>query len=95
MGPLVHTATRSMSIHCVVFHIGNGSSLLDSGFGTREMDDPNGLIGADARCFAGVMIDPADRHPAGCRRGIEPEQVTDIILTHLDNGSRRRTARLP
>lgn len=86
MGPLVHTATRSMSIHCVVFHIGERIVLLDSGFGTREMDDPNGLIGADALFKLGVMIDP--RLTAIGRlqaRGIEPEQVTDIILTHLDN----------
>lgn len=86
MGPLVHTATRSMSIHCVVFHVGDRIILLDSGFGTREMDDPNGLIGADALFKLGVIIDP--RLTALGRlleRGIEPEQVTDIILTHLDN----------
>ncbi len=75
-----------MSIHCVVFHIGDRIILLDSGFGTREMDDPNGLIGADALFKLGVIIDP--RLTAIGRlqaRGIEPDQVTDIILTHLDN----------
>jgi hypothetical protein len=34
MGPLAHTSTKSMSIHCVVFHIADRVILLDTGFGT-------------------------------------------------------------
>lgn len=86
MGPLAHTSTKSMSIHCVIFHIGDRVILLDTGFGTQEMDDPQKLLGADALFKLGILIDP--RLTALHRlqaRGIEPDQVTDIVVTHLDN----------
>lgn len=86
MGPLVHTPTRSMAIHCVIFQIGERVILLDTGFGAREMLDPNGLLGQDALFKLGIIVDM--RLTAVHRlkaKGIHPEQVTDIILTHLDN----------
>ncbi|WP_199255916.1 MBL fold metallo-hydrolase [Mycolicibacterium mengxianglii] len=86
MGPLVHTSTTSMSIHCVIFHIGDRVILLDTGFGTQEMQDPQRLLGEDALFRLGILIDP--RLTALHRlqsRGIEVDQVTDIVLTHLDN----------
>src|ERR1700677_2251419 len=43
MGPIVYTSTRAMPIHCVIFQIGERVILLDSGFGTREMLEPNSL----------------------------------------------------
>ena len=86
MGPVAHTPTRNMPVHCVIFQFGDRVVLLDTGFGTREMNDPNRLIGEDALFKVGIMVDPRltafERLKA---RGIEPEQVTDIILTHLDN----------
>jgi glyoxylase-like metal-dependent hydrolase (beta-lactamase superfamily II) len=86
MGPLTHTSTTQMSIHCVIFRIGDRVILLDTGFGTQEMDDPQRLLGTDALFTLGILIDP--RLTAVHRlqaRGIEREQVTDIVLTHLDN----------
>ena len=86
MGPVAHTPTRNMPVHCVIFQIGERVILLDTGFGTREMQDPNRLIGEDALFKLGIMVDlrltAFERLKA---RGIGPEQVTDIILTHLDN----------
>lgn len=86
MGPIAHTATRAMPCHCVIFKIGERVILLDAGFGTREMLEPNLLLGDDALFKLGHLIDP--RLTAYQRlksRGIRPEQVTDIILTHMDN----------
>lgn len=86
MGPLVHTSTVSMPIHCVIFYIGDRVILLDTGFGTQEMDDPQHLLGEDALFKLGILIDP--RLTAAHRlqaRGVEVSQVTDIVLTHLDN----------
>lgn len=86
MGPLAHTATTTMSIHCVVFHVGDRVILLDTGFGTQEMENPQALLGADALFKLGILVDP--RLTAAHRlqaRGIEVSQVTDIVLTHLDN----------
>lgn len=86
LGPIVHTPTRAMPCHCVIFQIGERVILLDTGFGTQEMLDPNRLLGDDAMWRLGPMIDPRliaiERLKS---RGIRPDQVTDIILTHLDN----------
>jgi glyoxylase-like metal-dependent hydrolase (beta-lactamase superfamily II) len=86
MGPIAHTATRAMPCHCVIFQLGERVILLDTGFGTREMLEPNLLIGEDALFKLGHVIDMRltayERLKA---RGIRPDQVTDIVLTHLDN----------
>jgi glyoxylase-like metal-dependent hydrolase (beta-lactamase superfamily II) len=86
MGPIAHTATRTMPCHCVIFQIDERVILLDTGFGTREMLDPNSLIGDDALFKLGHIIDPRlTAYERLKSRGIGPEQVTDIILTHMDN----------
>ncbi len=36
MGPVTHTATRNMPVHCVIFQLGDRVMLLDTGFGTRR-----------------------------------------------------------
>lgn len=86
MGPVAHTGTRNMSVHCVIFQVGDRVILLDTGFGTKEMDNPNDLIGADALFKLGIMV---DRRLTALERlkakGIDADQVTDIVLTHLDN----------
>ena len=86
MGPLTHTPTRSMSIHCVIFRVGDRVILLDTGFGTREMADPNRLFGEDALFKLGIVVDQrltAFEQLKAC--GVDPGQVSDIVLTHLDN----------
>lgn len=85
MGPIVYTATRIMPIHCVIFRLGERVILLDSGFGTREMLQPNSLLGDDVLWRVFPLIDlrltALERLKAN---GIRPEQVTDIVLTHMD-----------
>jgi len=86
MGAVAHTATRNMPVHCIIFQIDERVILLDTGFGTREMQDPNRLLGEDALFKLGIMVDPRLTAFERLRsRGIGPDQVTDIILTHLDN----------
>ena len=86
MGPVAHTPTRNMPVHCVIFQLGEQVILLDTGFGTREMQDPNHLIGEDALFKLGIMVDPRLTAYERLKSvGIGPKQVTDIILTHLDN----------
>ena len=86
LGPIVHTPTRAMPCYCMIFQIGECIILLDSGFGTREMLDPNRLLGDDVLWRLSPLIDlrltAIERLRA---RGVRPEQVTDIILTHIDN----------
>ncbi len=86
MGPVPHTTTEAMSIHCVIVYLGERVILLDTGFGTREMADPNRLLGFDSLFKLGIVSDL--RMTATHRlqaRGIHPDQVTDIVLTHMDN----------
>jgi len=86
MGPLVHTQTSAMPCHCVIFQIGDRVILLDTGFGLREMSQPNLLLGDDALFKLGIVIDRRlTAYERLKSRGILPEQVTDIIVTHLDN----------
>ncbi len=86
MGPLAHTSTRCMMCHCVIFQIGERFILLDTGFGTREMLEPNLVLGDDALFKLGIVIDMRlTAHDRLKTRGIRPDQVTDIVLTHMDN----------
>jgi hypothetical protein len=48
MGPIVHTFTRTMPCHRIIFQIGEHLIVLDAGFGVREMLEPNRLLGDDA-----------------------------------------------
>lgn len=85
MGPIVYTTTRVMPIHCVIFQVGERVILLDSGFGTREMLDPNSLLGDEVLWRVFPLID--SRMTAYERlktKGIRPDLVTDVVLTHLD-----------
>ena len=86
MGAVAHTPTRNMPVHCIIFQIDERVILLDTGFGTREMQDPNSLLGEDALFKLGIMVDSRLTAFERLRsRGVGPDQVTDIILTHLDN----------
>lgn len=85
MGPILHTATQKMPCHCVIFQIGERVILLDTGFGTRDLLEPNRLFTDDTLWKIFPLID--QRLTAYERlksRGIRREQVTDIILTHMD-----------
>lgn len=86
MGPILHTSTAAMPCHCLIIQIGDRVILVDTGFGTREALDPNRLIGEDALFKLGIVTDIRLTALHRLRaRGISPDQVTDIILTHLDN----------
>ncbi len=86
MGPLAHTPTRSMPIHCVIFRVGDRVILLDTGFGTREMSEPNRLLGEDALFKLGIVIDRRlTAYEQLKAHGVDLGQVSDIILTHMDN----------
>ena len=86
LGPIPHTRTEAMAIHCVIFRIGERVILLDTGFGTREMSEPDRLVGFDALFKLGFLTDlrmtAVERLKS---QGIRHDQVTDIVLTHMDN----------
>ncbi|MBU1671795.1 MAG: MBL fold metallo-hydrolase [Actinobacteria bacterium] len=69
---------------CLLIEEADRLILVDSGLGTMDMEDPTGRLG-----FSNVLLN-AERDPGLTAlrqlrgRGLHPEQVTDIICTHLD-----------
>jgi glyoxylase-like metal-dependent hydrolase (beta-lactamase superfamily II) len=69
---------------CLLIDTGDGLVLVDTGLGTRDMDDPNGRLG-----YSNLLLN-ARRDQARTalrqveKKGFGAERVTDIICTHLD-----------
>ena len=86
LGPVPHTRTQAMSIHCLIIRCADRIILVDTGFGTREMQNPNQLVGFDAIFKLGFMTDTRMTAVERLRaQGIAPGDVSDIVLTHMDN----------
>ncbi len=69
---------------CLLVETGNGLALVDTGFGTADMEDL-GRLGSRANLLLNVRPDPelpAVRQMA--KLGFDPGEVTDIVCTHLD-----------
>lgn len=69
---------------CLLSETENGLVLVDTGFGTADMEDL-GRLGSRANLLLNVRPDPelpALRQIS--RMGLDPERVTDVICTHLD-----------
>ena len=74
----------TMVAHCLLVERPAGLLLVDTGFGTGDLADPRRL----GRPFLAVLrpaLDPAETARARIERlGHRVEDVTDIVLTHLD-----------
>ncbi len=73
---------RRMVSHCLVVERPGGLVLVDSGFGTADID---GRVGWWRAAALRARLDPAE--PAVRQltsRGFDPADVSDIVLTHLD-----------
>ncbi|MEM1330782.1 MAG: MBL fold metallo-hydrolase [Planctomycetota bacterium] len=71
--------------HCLAIVSGHCVALVDSGIGLLDCADPEARLGRELIDLAGFRFDPelaAVRLLAS--RGISPERVTDIVLTHAD-----------
>ena len=70
--------------HCLLVERPEGLLLVDSGLGTADIAHPKRL-GQPFRALVGPVLDPAETARARVKAlGHEPEEVTDIVLTHLD-----------
>ncbi|MEV7084469.1 MBL fold metallo-hydrolase [Streptomyces sp. NPDC093085] len=70
--------------HVLAVETGGGVALVDTGYGTRDIADPAGRIGA-VRHLIRPVLDPAEtalHQLAGL--GFTARDVTDIVLTHFD-----------
>lgn len=73
---------RRMAAHVLVIEGSNGLTLVDSGYGTKDV---LGRIGTVYPALIGAAKDPAEPAIAQLEAmGFDPADVTDIVLTHLD-----------
>jgi glyoxylase-like metal-dependent hydrolase (beta-lactamase superfamily II) len=78
-------ARGKLICHCLLVETErDGLVLVDSGFGTRDVEGRTKLSGAFRR-LAGPALDPAETAHAQVRAlGFDPEDLRHIVVTHLD-----------
>ena len=73
-----------MVAHCLLVERPDGLLLVDTGFGTGDLADPKRLE-QPFRALTRPTLDPTEPAVARIRAlGLDPADVTDIALTHLD-----------
>lgn len=73
-----------MVAHTLVVERPEGLLLVDTGFGRGDVADPKRL-GQPFRAMVRPALDPAETvHAQLLARGLDPADVTDVVLTHLD-----------
>jgi len=74
----------SLVCHCLLVELPNSLMLVDTGLGTRDIADARRL----GAIFRGLVRPRLDLEESAIHRvrelGFEPEDVRDIVLTHLD-----------
>lgn len=74
---------RRMVAHVLLVEGDDGLTLVDSGFGTEDIRTRR--LGAPFITMMGAALDPAETAIAQVRQlGHAPEDVRDIVLTHMD-----------
>lgn len=77
-------APRAMVAHVLVVERPEGLLLVDTGFGRADVADPKRL-GQPFRALVRPVLQAAETvHAQLLARGLDPADVTDIALTHLD-----------
>ena len=78
------TLPESMVAHCLLVERPDGLLLVDTGFGSGDVADPKRL-GQPFRALVRPVLQAAETvHAQLLARGLDPADVTDIALTHLD-----------
>lgn len=73
-----------MVAHCLLVERPEGLLLVDTGIGTGDLTDP-GRLGQPFRAIVRPVLDPAETAVARIRAlGLDPADVTDIAMTHMD-----------
>ena len=71
--------------HCLLIQMENGLALVDTGLGLSYIADPVRQLGRVTAFILNTPLDPAEtavRQVAGL--GFNPEDVRQIVMTHLD-----------
>ncbi len=69
--------------HCLLVEGADGLTLVDTGFGTGDLAEPKRL--GPTKAVLGAVLDPAEPAVAQVRAlGLDPADVRDVVVTHLD-----------
>lgn len=80
----MHPPGADLVCHVLLIETPNGLALVDSGFGTADITNPQARIGP-ARFFTRPTLDPSETAIAQVRSlGFDPTDVRDIVVTHFD-----------
>lgn len=83
-GTMTPLAAAPMVAHVLLVERDEGLLLVDTGFGTTDLQQPRRL-GQPFRAVVRPVLDPAETATARITAlGLDPADVTDIVLTHLD-----------
>src|SRR5262245_29376586 len=80
------TSGYAVSLTCLLIQRPNGLVLVDTGWGSRTAEDPRRFPGTLFAITAGAARASNDEIAVGRVRalGFRPEDVSDVVLTHLD-----------
>jgi glyoxylase-like metal-dependent hydrolase (beta-lactamase superfamily II) len=71
--------------HCLLLETDDGLVLVDTGFGLEDIAEPQRRIGRVMTSLVRPVLDPAETAQARIRAlGLDPADVTHIVMTHLD-----------
>ena len=73
-----------MVCHVLLVETDNGLVLIDSGFGTRDCDDPRRRVGASRRLIRPVLNSAEAAVNQVERLGFRRDDVRHIVITHFD-----------
>ena len=74
-----------VTCHCLLLRDAGGTAMIDTGIGLRDVADPLGRFGRPLIDAVGFQFDEADTAIRQLeRRGVAPEEVKHVVLTHLD-----------
>lgn len=95
--PARHTDGRGyLSTRCLIVETDGGVIVVDTGFGVEDIARPAQRLGRPFLLLARPRLDPAETLLARLRaRNIAPEDVTDVLITHLDLDHAGGLAALP
>ena len=83
-GTMTPLAASAMVAHVLLVERAEGLLLVDTGFGSADLAHPRRL-GQPFRAVVRPVLDAAETATARIRAlGLDPADVTDIVLTHLD-----------
>lgn len=84
-GTLCPLAVPNMVCHCLLVECPDRLVLVEAGLGTRDVADPNARLGRLLKTLIRPTLRIEETAVAQVRRlGFSPEDVRDIVLTHLD-----------